>query len=82
MEGPGKPPKFRKEILEADTKFGGMKLHNLELFDSSIKIGWLKRYIRSNSKWCVIPDDFELYKPCGESAGSYIALRENIYIYY
>ena len=38
-----------------------MKLHNLELFDSSLKIGWLKRYIRSNSKWCVIPDDFELY---------------------
>ena len=57
----GKPPKFRKEILEADTKFCGMKLHNLELFDSSLKIGWLKRYIRSNSKWCVIPDDFELY---------------------
>ena len=57
----GKPPKFRKEILEADTKFGGMKLHNLELFDFSLKIGWLKRYIRSNSKWCVIPDDFELY---------------------
>ena len=53
----GKPPKFRKEILEADTKFGGMKLHNFELFDSSLKIGWLKRYIRSNSKWCVIPDD-------------------------
>ena len=57
----GKPPTFRKEILEADTKFGGMKLHNLELFDSSLKIGWLKRYVRSNSKWCVVPDDFELY---------------------
>ena len=38
-----------------------MKLHNLELFDSSLKIGWLKRYLSSNSKWCVIPDDFELY---------------------
>ena len=38
-----------------------MKLHNLEPFVSSLKIGWLKRYIRSNSKWCVIPDDFELY---------------------
>ena len=57
----GKPPKFRKEILEADTQFGGMKLNNLELFDSSLKVGWLKRYLRSDAKWCVIPDDFELF---------------------
>ena len=57
----GKPPKFRKEIMEADTKFRGMKLHNLELFDSYLKAGWLKRYVRSNSKCCGIPDDFELY---------------------
>ena len=35
----GKPPKFRKEIIEADIRFGGMKLHNLELFDNSLKIG-------------------------------------------
>ena len=41
----GKPPKFRKEIMEADIRFGGMKLYNLELFDKSLKIGWLKRYI-------------------------------------
>ena len=47
--------------MEADTKFGGMKLHNLELFDKSLKIGWLKRYVKSNAKWCSVPDDFELY---------------------
>ena len=57
----GKPPKFRKEIMEADTKFGGLKLHNLELFDKSLKIGWLKRYLKSKAKWCSVPDDFELY---------------------
>ena len=57
----GKPPKFRKEIIEADIRFGGMKLHNLELFDNSLKIGWLKRYVRSSAKWCSFPDDFELY---------------------
>ena len=57
----GKPPKFRKEILEADTQFGRMKLHNLELFDAALKVGWLKRYVRSNAKWCVIPDEFELF---------------------
>ena len=53
--------KFRKEIMEADIRFGGMKLHNFELFDKSLKIGWLKRYVKSSAKWCSIPGDFELY---------------------
>ena len=47
--------------MEADTKFGGLKLYNLELFDSSSKIGWLKKYIRSSARWCSVPDDFELH---------------------
>ena len=47
--------------MDADIRFGGMKLRNLELFDRSLKIGWLKRYVRSNAKWCSVPDDFELY---------------------
>ena len=47
--------------MEADIRFGGMKLHNLEIFDKSLEIGWLKRYVRSNAKWCGVPDDFELY---------------------
>ena len=50
-----------EEKYNLKTNFGGLKLHNLELFDSSLKIGLLKRYVRSSSKWCVIPDDFELY---------------------
>ena len=56
----GKSPKFRREILEAETKDGGLKLHNIKLFDTALKLGWLKRFIRSNSKWTVFPKDFEL----------------------
>ena len=56
----GKSPKYRREILEAETKDGGLKLHNIKLFDNALKLGWLKRYIRSNSKWTVFPNDFEL----------------------
>ena len=46
----GKPAKFRKEILEAGVKNGGLKLHNISKFDSALKLGWLKRYFRSSSK--------------------------------
>ena len=50
-----KPPKFRREIVEANTIEGGLKLHNLKKFDAALKIGWLKRYITSNSKWTTTP---------------------------
>ena len=57
----GKPPKWRKEILEGEYYHGGLKLHNISLFDKTLKIGWLRRYISSSGKWTVIPDDFELF---------------------
>ena len=47
-------------VLDWFKKISGLGV-NKDLFDSSLKIGWLKRYLRSNSKWCVIPDDFERY---------------------
>ena len=56
----GKPPKYRREILEAEIKDGGLKLHNVKLFESALKLGWLKRYLRSTSKWTTFPKDFEL----------------------
>ena len=56
----GKPAKFRKEILEAEIKNGGLKLHNISRFDSALKLGWLKRFLRSNSKWTIFPKEFEL----------------------
>ena len=38
-----KPPKFRREIVEANIIEGGLKLHNLKKFDAALKIRWLKR---------------------------------------
>ena len=37
-----------------------MKLHNIKLFDNVLKIGLLKRYLRSSSKWTIFPKEFEL----------------------
>ena len=37
-----------------------MKLHNIKLFDNALKLGWLKRYIRSTSKRTTFPKHFEL----------------------
>ena len=56
----GKPPTFRKDIMKADIKDRGLKLHNLSLFDNSLKIGWLRRYLCTTAKWKVISDHFEL----------------------
>ena len=50
-----KPPKFRREIVEANIIEGGLKLHNLKKFDAALKIGWLKRYISTKSKWTITP---------------------------
>ena len=56
----GKPPKWRKEILEGEIHHGGLKLHNISLFDQTLKLSWLRRYLSSNGKWTVIPSHFEL----------------------
>ena len=58
----GKPPKWRKEILEGEICYGGLKLHNISLFDKSLKLSWLRRYIGSNSKWTIFPDYFDLWE--------------------
>ena len=55
-----KPPKFRRDIVEALNTEGGLQLHNLKIFDAALKIGWLKRYLRTDSKWKVIPMEAEL----------------------
>ena len=54
-----KPPKFRREIMEANIIDGGLKLHNLKTFDAALKIGWLKRYITTKSKWSIVPYNFD-----------------------
>ena len=50
-----RPPKFRREIMEANVIDGGLKMHNIKIFDAALKIGWLRIYIVTHSKWSVIP---------------------------
>ena len=57
----GKPPKWRKEILEGEYQEGGLKLYNIFLFYKTLKLSWLRMYIQSSGKWTVIPNDFELF---------------------
>ena len=52
----GKPPKWRKEILEGEIHHGGLKLHDIALFDQTLKLSWLRRFLSSKSKWTVFPD--------------------------
>ena len=55
----GKHPKWRKYILASEIYQGGLKLHNISLFDKTLKLSWLRRFLTSNSKWTVIPQDFK-----------------------
>ena len=57
-----KPPEWRKETFEGEIHHGGLKLHNtcVTLFDKTLKLSWLHRFLRSNSKWTVIPTSFEM----------------------
>ena len=45
--------------MEVEVLDGGSKMHNIKHFDAALKIGWLKRYLRSISKCTIIPFAFE-----------------------
>ena len=55
-----RPPKLRREILGDEIRDGGLKHHNIKLFETAMKLGWLKRFIKSSSKWTVFPNAMEL----------------------
>ena len=50
-----KNPKFRKEILETLPNLGGLKLTNLKIFDSALKISWIRRLTMQSGEWAVFP---------------------------
>ena len=50
-----KAPKFRKEISETLLNLGGLKLTNLQKFDSALKISWLKRIAVQSEGWAIYP---------------------------
>ena len=45
--------------MEASNKDGGLQLPNLRLFNAALKIGWLRRFLKSHSKWISVPIEFE-----------------------
>ena len=50
-----KTPRFRNEIIEAEIKEGGMKLHNNQKFPETLKLTWLKRTLSSEGFWTEFP---------------------------
>ena len=48
------------KILEAEIKDGGFTSDNIKTFYTALKLGWLKIYLKSFSKWTVYPKSFEL----------------------
>ena len=57
-----KNPKFRKKIIENPICQGGMGLTNLSLFNSALKMSWLKRLLPQSTGWAVFPIHFNIHK--------------------
>ena len=57
-----KAPKFRKEIMETLTTLGGLKMTNIKIFDLSLKISWVKRFIAQTEGWAEFPNSMGFSK--------------------
>ena len=71
-----KTPQFRQEILEYPYEMGGLQLHNLERFSSSLKTTWLRRIISTDRSWTVFPLAYEIDK-CWLFGKEYIELNRD-----
>ena len=54
----GKAPRYRREILESEIKVDGLKLLNISMFDTALKLGWLKIYLQSSNICTIFPREF------------------------
>ena len=72
----GKPAKFRKEILEYPYDMGGLQLHNLQRFSSSLKITWLRRIISTDSSWTTFANSYEIDK-CWNFGNNFAKTKKN-----
>ena len=52
--------KWRKEIVDCEMYHGSLNLHNVSLFDKTLKLSLPKRFHELNSMWTVFPNDVEL----------------------
>ena len=74
-----KPPKFRKGIMEADIIDGGLRLHNFQKFDQTLKLGWAKRLLTSQSKWTIYPTFWDIYETFNFGPDRMDRIKEVIY---
>ena len=54
----GKPPKFRKQILERITGEGGLHYPNIRSIDATMKVSWFKRLYKTDIGWAALPYSF------------------------
>ena len=72
----GKPPKYRREILEYPNNLGGLQLHNLQRFSMSLKMTWLRRLLLSDSGWTTFALTHEIDK-CWLYGDKYLEKKKN-----
>ena len=63
----GKPDKIKRETLKQKLENGGLSMIDIELFDQSLKLAWVRRLFTSKSKWKIIiettcPKILDIYK--------------------
>ena len=58
----GKPPKFRREILEYPYDLGGLQLHNLKRFSLFLRTTWLRRITLTDSGWTTFALAYDIDK--------------------
>ena len=75
----GKPAKFRREILEYPYDLGGLQLHNLQRFSSSLKITWLRRIIATDCSWTTFAISYEIDK-CWNFGNDFAKQKKNTMI--
>ena len=54
----GKPPKFRKQIIEKQIADGGLKYPNIRNVDATMKISWFKRLYTTSEGWASFPNRY------------------------
>ena len=74
----GKPPKIKRTTLELDFNEGGLRMVNVERFEKTMKVKWLKRMLGSNDVWKVIPEAYGIDRVCRYGKNYLSTILKNI----
>ena len=58
----GKPPKFKKQIIQKQVIEGGLQYPNIRNVDATMKISWFKRIYATNEGWASFPNMYGMDK--------------------